>query len=90
MTFSHLALALEIPVIAAAASVKFALQEIAEEFSKDHNKKIRISYSSSGNLTRQIQQGGPFELFLSANSNYIDQLQQQKKNTRTGRSLRDR
>lgn len=42
-------------------------------------KKIRISYSSSGNLTRQIQQGGPFELFLSANSQYTAQLHQQGK-----------
>jgi len=79
LTFNHLALAAEIPVIAAAASVKFALQDIAQEFTRDTSKKVRISYSSSGNLTRQIQQGGPFEMFLSANSHYIDQLYQQHK-----------
>ncbi|RLA16317.1 MAG: molybdate ABC transporter substrate-binding protein, partial [Gammaproteobacteria bacterium] len=55
-----------VPVIAAAASIKFALQDIAEAFYNDTGKSVRISYSSSGNLTRQIQQGGPFELFLSA------------------------
>jgi len=70
--------AAETPVIAAAASIKFALQDIAEAFRQDTGKSVRLSFASSGNLTRQIQQGAPFELFLSANTAYINQLQQQK------------
>lgn len=77
--FSPLLLAADTPVIAAAASVKFALQEIAQAFHQDTGKTVRISYSSSGNLARQIVQGGPFELFLSANSHYVEQLYQQHK-----------
>jgi len=77
--FSSVITAADVPVIAAAASVKFALQDIAEAFQQDTDKSVRISYSSSGNLTRQIQQGGPFELFFSANSRYINQLYQQHK-----------
>ena len=69
----------DIPIIAAAASVKFALQDIAEAFYQDTGNVVRISYSSSGNLTRQIQQGGPFELFLSANASYVKHLYQQQK-----------
>lgn len=69
----------DIPVIAAASSVKFALQDIAEAFRQDTGKNVRISYASSGNLTRQIQQGGPFQVFLSANSRYVEQLYQQQK-----------
>jgi len=76
---SHVSTAADSPVIAAAASVKFALQEIAKAFHQDTGKSVRISYSSSGNLTRQIQQGGPFELFLSANAQYVAQLYQQHK-----------
>lgn len=76
--FSSFLTAAEIPVIAAAASVKIALKEIAEAFYQDTGKTVRISYSSSGNLTRQILQSGPFELFLSANSRYVDQLYQQQ------------
>ena len=72
-------MAADIPVIAAASSVKFALQDIALVFHQDTGKTVRISYSSSGNLTRQIQQGGPFELFLSANARYVTQLYQQHK-----------
>ena len=71
--------AADIPIIAAASSMKFALQEIAEAFHQDSGKNVRISYSSSGNLTRQILQGGPFELFLSANTHYVKQLYQQHK-----------
>ncbi len=66
------------PIIAAASSVKFALQDIATAFKKDTGKSVRFSFASSGNLTRQIQQGAPFELFLSANSQYIDRLLEQK------------
>lgn len=77
--FSPLLTATEPPVIAAASSVKFALQEIAEDFHQDTGKSVHISYSSSGNLTRQILQGGPFELFLSANASYVEQLYQQQK-----------
>ena len=66
-------------VIAAASSIKFALKDIAESFYMETGKRVHISYSSSGNLTRQIQQGGPFELFFSANRGYVDLLYQQKK-----------
>jgi molybdate transport system substrate-binding protein len=66
------------PIIAAASSVKFALQDIAKAFKKDKGKSVRFSFASSGNLTRQIQQGAPFEFFLSANSQYVEKLQKQK------------
>lgn len=74
----------DVPVIAAAASVKFALQDIAAAFYQDTGKTVRISYGSSGNLTRQIQQGSPFEVFLSANSGYIAQLYQQQRTLNQG------
>ena len=70
--------AAETPIIAAASSLKFALEEIRTAFQQAHGKPIRISYASSGNLTRQIQQNAPFELFLSANSHYVERLHQQQ------------
>lgn len=76
---SPLLKAADIPIIAAASSVKFALQDISQAFHQDTGKTVRISYSSSGNLTRQIFQGAPFELLLSANAKYVMQLYQQKK-----------
>jgi molybdate transport system substrate-binding protein len=79
MFFTPILSAAEIPVIAAASNLKFALEEITIAFHQETGKSLRISYSSSGNLTRQIQQGGPFELFLSANAHYVEQLYQQHK-----------
>jgi len=66
------------PVFAAAASMKFVLQDIAEAFHRDTGKDIRFSFASSGNLTRLIQQGAPFQLFFSANTAYAEQLQELK------------
>ncbi len=64
--------------IAAAASLTFVLEEITDQFYKETGHRIKISYASSGTLTRQIEQGAPFELFLSADESYIDRLIQQQ------------
>ena len=82
--FTQVSIASDIPNIAAASSVKFALQDIIKAFKQDTGLSVRVSYSSSGNLTRQIQQGAPFELFLSANKLYVDQLYQQNKTNGKG------
>ncbi|MDP3031115.1 MAG: molybdate ABC transporter substrate-binding protein [Rhodocyclaceae bacterium] len=63
-----------VPPIAAAADLKFALAEIARTFEKDTGRKLRLSFGSSGNFTHQLEQGAPFELFLSADENYIFRL----------------
>jgi molybdate transport system substrate-binding protein len=66
--------AAEIPAIAAAADLKFALAEAAERFTRESGRELKLSFGSSGNFTQQIQQGAPFELFLSADEHYIFQL----------------
>jgi len=69
-----LAHARDIPAIAAAANLKFALAEIAKDFEKDSGRKLRLSFGSSGNFTYQIEQGAPFELFLSSDENFVFRL----------------
>ena len=59
------------PIIAAAASMRFALSEIAELFTRETGKRLRLNFGSSGNLSRQIRQGAPFQLFLSADEDYV-------------------
>ena len=54
------------PLVAAASDLRFALDEIAAQFARDTGNTVRIVYGSSGNFRRQIAEGAPFELFLSA------------------------
>lgn len=62
------------PTIAAAADLKFALPEIAGRFAQETGRTVKLTFGSSGNFTRQIEQGAPFELFLSADEEYILRL----------------
>jgi molybdate transport system substrate-binding protein len=68
------AMAAEIPAIAAASDLKFAIEEVAVSFTAKSGVKLRLSFGSSGNFARQIEQGAPFELFLSADDSYIRRL----------------
>jgi len=57
--------------IAAAADLKFALDEIALEFKRARpDIKVRISYGSSGNFYSQLAQRAPFDIFFSADVSY--------------------
>ena len=59
------------PLIAAAADLKFALDEIIAQFARDTGLVVRVTYGSSGNMARQIAQGAPYELFFSADEAYV-------------------
>ncbi|MEZ8186827.1 MULTISPECIES: molybdate ABC transporter substrate-binding protein [Shewanella] len=74
--FSSASLASDAPAIAAAANIKFAVDEIATRFQQQTGLELRISYGSSGNFITQIQHGAPFEMMLSADEGYIDKLHQ--------------
>ncbi|MBI5588655.1 MAG: molybdate ABC transporter substrate-binding protein [Deltaproteobacteria bacterium] len=60
--------------VAGAADLTFAFKEIAAEFEKETGLKVILSMGSTGMLTRQIEQGAPFDVFFAANSKYIDEL----------------
>jgi molybdate transport system substrate-binding protein len=69
----------EAPVVAAASDLKFALEEIADAFKADTGREVRLNFGSSGNFARQILQGAPFQMFLSADEAYVFQLAEQGK-----------
>jgi len=53
--------------IAAAADLKFALDELLVEFKQTHpNDNVEVIYGSSGKFHTQIRQGAPFDLYFSA------------------------
>lgn len=64
----------EAPAVAAAADLKFALDEIAARFRADRGRGLRLVFGSSGNFARQIEQGAPFQLFLSADEGFVRRL----------------
>jgi molybdate transport system substrate-binding protein len=67
----------DVPVIAAASDLSYALVKISAQFTRETGQKIRLSFGSSGNLKRLIEQGAPFEMFMSADESYVFQLAEQ-------------
>src|ERR1700676_32523 len=61
--------------VAAAADLKFAMGELATQFEKQSGAKLDVTYGSSGNFLAQIQNGAPFDLFFSADSEYPKKLE---------------
>lgn len=64
----------DVPNVAAAADLRLALSEIAAAFKRDTGNEVTLTFGSSGNFYRQLQQGAPFQLFLSADEEYAFDL----------------
>ena len=63
--------------VAAAADLRGTLEELAEGFQKANPAvHVQASYGSSGSLAAQVKQGAPFDVFLSADTGYPEQLVQ--------------
>jgi molybdate transport system substrate-binding protein len=61
-------------VVFAAASLKDALDAINADWQKASGKKATISYAASSALAKQIEQGAPADLFISADEDWMDYL----------------
>ena len=62
------------PLVAAASDLTAALPLIAERFRAAGGGPLRLTFGSSGALTRQIEAGAPFEVFLSAEAGFVQRL----------------
>ena len=64
--------------IAAAADLKFSMDEIVTGFNKSHSgDEVQVVYGSSGKFHTQIQQGAPHDLFFSADIAFPRELAKQ-------------
>lgn len=69
------AVAQDRPVLVfAAASLKTALDDVADHWQRETHKKATISYAATSALARQIEQGAPADVFLSADLDWMDYL----------------
>lgn len=66
------ALAADNITVFAAASLTNALDSIAKQYEQGNAVKIVASYASSSTLARQIEQGAPADLFISADQQWMD------------------
>lgn len=64
----------DMPVIAAASTLQFALPDIAAAFQADTGYAVRLSFGATGNLVRQIRAGAPYQLLLAADETYVVDL----------------
>ncbi|MBU2981011.1 molybdate ABC transporter substrate-binding protein [Lentibacter algarum] len=61
----------------AAASLKTVLDTLRDEFETGTGHKLRLVYAGSSVLARQIGQGAPADVFISANTDWMDVLEKQ-------------
>jgi molybdate transport system substrate-binding protein len=63
-------------VVFAAASLKNALDDVTVAWTAAGGEAVAVSYAGSSALARQIQQGAPADLFISANVDWMDTLEE--------------
>ena len=62
-------------IVFAAASLTNALQELGDGFAKETSIPVKFSFAASSALARQIENGAPADVFLSADLEWMDYLQ---------------
>ena len=65
-------------IVFSASSLGPAIEEISTNYTKEFGAEIIISQASSSTLARQIENGAPAHIFLSANKQWVDYLTDKK------------
>ncbi|AWH87631.1 molybdate ABC transporter substrate-binding protein [Limnobaculum parvum] len=77
-TLLQTASAAEKITVFAAASLTNALEEIATDYQKKSGVEVTSSFASSSTLARQIEQGAPADMFISADQQWMDFVVEKK------------
>jgi molybdate transport system substrate-binding protein len=65
-------------LVFAAASLKTVLDDVNARWQTSTGKRAAISYASSAALAKQIEQGAPADIFISADEDWMDYLSERK------------
>jgi molybdate transport system substrate-binding protein len=65
-------------IVFAAASLKDALDQAVQSFERNTGNKVTVSYAASSALAKQIENGAPADLFISADTDWMDYLAKRK------------
>ena len=65
-------------MVFAAASLKESLDAVAKEFKASSGQTVAIAYAASSALAKQIENGAPADLFISADLDWADYLDARK------------
>ncbi len=60
--------------VAVAANLKYAFDDLAVEFRKETGIEVQGVFSSSGKITAQVMNGAPFDVFISADTEFPNAL----------------
>ena len=61
--------------VAAAADLTDAFTEIGIAFEKETGTKVSLTFGATGQLTTQIENGAPFDVFAAADNSYVTRLE---------------
>ncbi len=78
------AAAQDTPNVAVAANMSAAMPAIVGAFAQATGRSVKVAYGSSGNFRRQIAQGAPFQLFLSADEEFAEALAKEGRTENNG------
>ncbi|WP_378940773.1 molybdate ABC transporter substrate-binding protein [Mesorhizobium sp. ANAO-SY3R2] len=74
-----------IPIVAAASDLKFALDQVHAQFSRETGHKVNLVFGSSGNFYAQLLHDAPYEMFMSADEDFVFKLADAGKTRDRGR-----
>lgn len=60
--------------VAVAANAQYVAQVLKQEFEKETGVNLELIVNSSGKITAQVAQGAPYDVFLSADTKYPQEL----------------
>jgi molybdate transport system substrate-binding protein len=60
--------------VAVAANVKYAFDDLAEVFKKDTGIEVQSVFASAGKITSQVKSGAPYDVFVSADTEFPETL----------------